>query len=93
MEQLGFFDPPRARSRDPETSQHSAARVDEFAAAHYALIWKALEMPGTIHELAERTSLDHVQVARRLPEMSRVRPTEERRPSPTGRPCRVWRRA
>lgn len=85
---------PRARRRDPATSHVAAARADEFAHEHFGKILAALEQGrGTIHELAHRAALDHVQVARRLPELeaaARARPTDETRPSPGGRPCRVW---
>jgi hypothetical protein len=103
MQQLSIFeypasavarDPPRARREDPVTSQLSAARVDEFAAAHYRRILDAMVEPGTIYEVAERAGISHVQVARRLPELeagNRVRVLPDlKRPSPTGRMCRVW---
>lgn len=87
--------PPEARARrdDPGTSHAAAQRVDEFAREHQERIYAALATPGTIHELAARTGLTHVQVARRLPEMRNVHPTDDKRPSPNGRPCRVWARA
>lgn len=97
MTQLGIdFDaPPRARRGDPGTSRASADRVGEFAHAHFGVIHAALVTPGTIYELADRTGLDHVQVARRLPEMAAgglVEPVPgEKRLGPTGRACRVWR--
>jgi hypothetical protein len=92
------FTGPRARTSDPATSHAAAASVRDFAGEQYVEVLKALERgPGTIWELAERCSLDRVQIARRLPEMQKAipplaRPTEETRPSPKGRPCRVWRR-
>jgi predicted ArsR family transcriptional regulator len=95
-EQFSIFDPPRARNTDPETSHIAAAGVEAFAGEHHAKILQALDAPGTIHELAERTGLDHVQVARRMIELERskwVIRLEETRPSPRGRPCRIWRRA
>jgi hypothetical protein len=86
-------DPPRARREDPITSQLAAARVDEFSGEHFALIHKALEAPGTIYEIAERTGLSHVQVARRLPEMKgRAQRSGQKKPGPTGRACEVWKR-
>jgi hypothetical protein len=99
MEQLGidFTPPPRARSSDASTSHAAAARVREFDAEHFTKILQALTTPGNIYELAARCGLDHVQVARRLSELEqatppRARPTNETRPSPKGRPCRVWER-
>lgn len=84
----------RARRGDPETSKSAARNVENFAHGHYALILGALKLhgPATIYELADRTSLTHVQVARRLPEMSAmVERTGEKRPSPSGNACGVWR--
>ena len=64
-------------------------RRDHVEAIHAAL---AACGPQTIHELAARTLLTHVQVARRLPEMSgQAEVTSELRPGPQGRRCRVWR--
>jgi predicted ArsR family transcriptional regulator len=90
---LDFFK--RARRSDPETSKAAAARVAEFEHAHHAVIVGSLltQGPGTIHEIAARTGLDHVAIARRLPELEQLRvarPTAETRPSPKGRACRVW---
>ncbi len=95
MEQLGIsFDLPRARKRDPETSQVAASGVNEFYLDHFARILEALAKPGTIYEIAERTGLTHVQVARRAPEMQAeglIAPlSNETRLSPSGRACRVW---
>lgn len=85
---------PRARRTDPDTSKQAAERVSNFAAGHYAGIRCALVIgPATIYEIAARTGLDHVAVARRLSEMQRAgiaAPTSETRPGPTGRQCRVW---
>lgn len=96
-EQIDIDFSKRARREDPETSKDAAARAGEFAHGHYALILGALGIhgPQTIYELASRTGLSHVQVARRLPEMASstpqmVRRTENTRPSPSGRDCKVW---
>lgn len=99
--QIGLFDfaatgrrvelePPRARRCDPDTSHASAARVGEFDAIHFDKIKKALATPGTIYDLADRTGLDAVQIARRLPEMRGVRRNGKKKPSPRGRPCGEW---
>lgn len=95
MQQLALtLPPPRARRRDPATSKASSARVREFDDAHYDRIHAALEEPLNIHELAERTGLDAVQIARRLPERPDLfHPTNETRRGPSGRACRLWRRA
>lgn len=99
MEQLGLIfdgsrarpvDPPRARRDDPHTSQLAAAKASSFAASHRARILEALERPGTIKDLAARTGLDHVAIARRMGELERSRkaaPTTEVRDG-----CRVWAR-
>jgi hypothetical protein len=78
----------RARATDPSTSHEAAAKVDRFASGHYAQILEALATPGTIHELAARTKLNEVQIARRLPELhgaKKAKPTEEKRNG-----ARVW---
>jgi hypothetical protein len=83
----------RARSRDPETSHRAAAKAVSFAHGHYALIIGSLGLhgPQTIYELAANIGLTHVQVARRLPEITEVVcRTGKTRPGPTGRDCGVW---
>ena len=96
MRQVEFrFEPPRARTRDPETSHRSAGAVGEFDADHFQRILEAIDAYGwlTIHELAEKTGLTAVQVARRCPEMPELAPhPSQTRKSPTGRPCRLWGR-
>ena len=96
MNQLALFDPPRARKRDPETSHKAAGRVGEFQMDHYARILEALDRgPATIYQLADRTGLTHVQVARRTTELETkgliATLPEETRLSPSGRSCRVWK--
>lgn len=88
MNQLGLFEPARARRRDPETSQEAAGKVRQFAANHFNRIAAALrDGPGTYTEIAERCGLERHAVARRLPEMAHlgVAPTGERRDG-----MRVW---
>ena len=86
-----------ARRNDPSTSKVAAARVIDFADGHYALIIAALAHgEATIYEIAERSGLSHVQVARRMPELAEaalVVDTGSTKPSPSGRPCRIWRLA
>ena len=92
MNQLSIFNPLRARKRDPDTSKSAAQSVSAFEADHFNRIRDALVgAPATIHELAARTGLDHVQIARRLPEASWAIPTAETRLGPSGRACRVWK--
>jgi predicted ArsR family transcriptional regulator len=105
VQQLSIFyqhpgkggDPPRARRDDPATSQLAAAKACHLAAEHRARILDALERAdGTIYEIAARTELTHVQVARRMPELERAgdaATTDETRVSPSGRGCRVWARS
>jgi predicted ArsR family transcriptional regulator len=84
----------RARSSDPETSHDAAARSRSFAQGHYQQICQALTHgPQTIYEIADRTGLTHVQVARRTAEMNNVQIVrcDETRPSPSGRACHLWR--
>lgn len=84
-----------ARRNDPETSKAAAASAAEFRADHHARILAALATcAGTIYELAAMTGIDHVAVARRLPELKaagKAEPTGTTRPGHTGRECRVWR--
>jgi hypothetical protein len=101
MHQLSIFEtsagragdsaPPRARREDPPSSQLAAAKAGSFAATHRERIFAALEHPGTIKELAMRTGMDHVAIARRMKELQnaqRAVPTDDLRDG-----CRVWRRA
>jgi predicted Rossmann fold nucleotide-binding protein DprA/Smf involved in DNA uptake len=85
----------RYRSTDPDTSKAAAEHVS-FAHAHYTAILGALgDGEATIYQIAHRTGLSHVQVARRLPEMQSremVCPTGQTVLGPTGRQCRLWRR-
>lgn len=95
MNQFAFDFTRRARRRDPETSKAAAARAGEFGSDHHRKIVGSLmtQGPATIYELAERTKLDHVAIARRLPELEKLgvaRPTQNMRASPSGRACRVW---
>lgn len=92
MHQLTLIIPlPQARNSDPETSRDAARKAATFANNHRDRIHAALATPGTIKDLAERTGLDHVAVARRLPDLQRmglaVPMDDERRDG-----CRVWRR-
>jgi len=85
----------RARRSDPETSHEAAARAKDFTSGHYAAIRLALleHGPMSIYEIGTKTGLTHVQVARRTAEMNGVmiERTSDKRPSPSGRGCHVWR--
>ena len=65
----------RSRSTDPSTSHEAAERAGALASVQFGIIHRELLYggDGTIHGIAFRTSLSHVQVARRLPEMQRKR--------------------
>lgn len=85
----------RARRADPVTSHLAAAEVVHFAHAHHAKIVGSLitQGAGTIYEIGERIGLDHVAVARRMPELEALnvaRPSGATKTGPTGRQCRVW---
>lgn len=89
-EQLPLF-ARRARRRDPLSSKIAAGQAVQFDQAHYAKLLAS--RGGTIYEMADETGLDAVAIARRMPELQdygRARATEVHRPSPSGRPCRVW---
>lgn len=87
------FEPVRARSRDPVTSQRAATKARDFAAGHYGLILDALKRggPGTFKELAERAGLERHAVARRLPELQAL--GQVTRGAETRDGCSVWRLA
>lgn len=86
------FEPVRSRSRDPEASQRAGRNARQFAAGHFALILDALAQgPGTAKEIALRSGLDYVAVARRMNELQqagRITLTGEERDG-----CREWRLA
>lgn len=84
-----------ARRDDPATSHIAASRVREFQAGHIGTILACLQDhgPQTIDEIAKRTHLTSVQVARRTADMQRLKlaePTGTTRLSASGRPERVW---
>jgi len=83
---------PRVRSTDPDTSHAAAAQASELAIDHQSLIMSALDKPGTIYDIAERTGLDVNQVARRMNELEALHlvRTEGKAKGGTGRLCRVW---
>lgn len=82
---------PLARRSDPETSHEAAAKAAGMAVNHRNRIMAVFDRPMTIKELAARLGdIDHVAVARRMPElqaMSQAHPTNNRRDG-----CRVWAR-
>lgn len=89
---------PRARSTDPATSHAAADAVRQFGAGQCRTVLLSLleTGPGTIDEIALRTGLTPVQVARRLPDLQlgrRARPTDRTRPGAGGRAQRVWEAA
>ena len=97
MNQIALLDDgPRARQSDPWTSHAAAQRATEFAGTHTDIILACLGRhgPQTIDEIAKRTPLNSVQIARRLSECDRsglAEPTGLCRMSASGRPERVWR--
>lgn len=80
--------PGLARTTDPATSHVAAQRAAAFAGSHIDVILACLGRhgPQTIDEIAKRTPLNSVQIARGLAE-----PTGLCRLSASGRPERVWR--
>lgn len=84
-----------ARRADPATSHQAAARVREFASGHIGIVLACLKAhgPQTIDEIAKRTQLTSVQVARRTSDMHKrgmAEPTGSTRLSASGRNERVW---
>lgn len=91
---------PLFRRTDPDTSKAAgqAARETGLVGRHERLILAALEQgPGTKDEISSRIgTLSEQQVARRMHGLHRaglVEPTGTTRPSRSGRPERVWRKA
>ena len=95
MNQLAIDWDTNARASDPWTSHAAAARSGEFAGGHIATILACLQQhgPQTIDEIAKRTPLNSVQIARRLADCQKrdwAAPTGVTRLSASGRPERVW---
>lgn len=90
VEQLQLFSP-RSRRTDPDTSKRAAKRSGEFRARHISKIFCCLQDngPGTKDEIASRTGLDAVAVARRGKEMERAGLVVIGPEVRSG--CRVWR--
>jgi len=83
---------PRVRNTDPDTSHAAADQAADLAANHHGIILHALEQPGTIYDIASRTTLDHNAIARRMSELERldfVYPDGKKKGA-SGRMCRVW---
>lgn len=83
---------PRVRNTDPDTSHAAADQAAELAANHHGIILHALEQPGTIYDIASRTTLDHNAIARRMSELERLdlAYTDGKKKGASGRMCRVW---
>jgi len=83
---------PRVRNTDPDTSHAAADQAAELATKHHLIIMVALETPGTIYDIADRTDLDHNAVARRMSELERMDLvyTDGKKKGASGRMCRVW---
>jgi predicted ArsR family transcriptional regulator len=90
-------DLPRFRRTDPVTSKVAGTMAREFKGDHERRILEALSAgPGTKDEIAGRCGLTEQQVARRMHGLARagmVEATGATRPSASGRPERVYRRA
>lgn len=99
--QLTFDEVRRARADDPVTSKVAAREARGLASEHRAKILGALaDADLTAGEIAERCGLTSLQVSRRMAELRdqvEVRAVEIEpgvpvtRPTPSGRPARVWR--
>jgi predicted ArsR family transcriptional regulator len=90
-------DLPLFRRTDPVTSKVAGTMAREFKGDHERRILEALAAgPGTKDEIAARCGLTEQQVARRMHGLARagmVEATGATRPSASGRPERVYRRA
>lgn len=88
--QLTFEEIRRARASDPATSKAAARASHGLASEHRAAILRVMRTGGdwTASEIAERSGLTAVQVARRLAELRQdgaIRETVNTRPTPSGR--------
>lgn len=95
----------KARATDPESSHEAARNVESSGAAHdqreRACDLVFMSKGSTIHELAALSrlmhgnqALDHIQLARRLPELVGMspgaEPREQRKCKVTNRKCQTW---
>ena len=83
---------PRVRNTDPDTSHAASDQAADLATKHHGIILHALEQPGTIYDIASRTTLDHNAIARRMSELERLdlAYTDGKKKGASGRMCRVW---
>lgn len=92
-----------ARIGDPETSHRAAAAVKDFAPQHHRQILQVLTLhPAglTVYEIASLCCIDAHAVGKRMKELKtggQVEVVEDltgevKRPTPSGRSARVWRR-
>ena len=89
-----------ARTHDPDTSFAAASRVAEFAGNHHEIILRVLRDfgPCTAHEIAAHCDIDSHRILKRLAELEtagliavvKAYGKDMTRPSPSGRPARVW---
>lgn len=97
MDQESFDFQPLSRRTDPVTSKRAAeSMVIGASKQREAVYWAILQAgrPITADEISVRCGLSKVQVCRRLPELERegrAVPTDETRPTPSGRAARCWR--
>jgi len=86
--------PPLARASDPPTSHEAAAGAARFASGHHRQILDALvDGPASKTQLARRTGIDGVAVARRISELldhGKVVVVSNDGVSPTGKRERVY---
>lgn len=92
---------PRARAKDPATSQQAGLRSKQFSVGHETLIRAALKLygPMTAHEMQPYTGLDYVQIDRRIAAMRRANAVQAyagqdgapvTRRTPSGGSATVW---
>jgi len=85
-----------ARSKDPDTSQASAAAAETIATAHKSKIYAVLKSIGPLtgHQIAPHAGIDAHRVMKRTADLARegvIEDSGERRPTPSGRYAIVWR--
>ena len=92
---MNFLDIFRARKTDPETSKDAAVEIEQTAPQHFEKIHQVLRQFGPLGKdgIAYFAVMDGNQVARRLPEMKRLKMVEltgKTVTSNSGRKEREW---
>jgi hypothetical protein len=93
---MNFLDIFRARKTDPQTSKDAAVEIEQTAPMHFEKIHQVLRQFGPLGKdgIAYFAVMDGNQIARRLPEMKRLKMVEltgKTVTSNSGRKEREWK--